>query len=742
MDKIKKIFNFEIKQLGKEEDRKLLMVGSTETQDRDGDIIEASGWDLTDYKNNPIILGFHEYDKFPYARSEKTYIDSTSKQLMFEVRFPTIEELTSYPNSPEMIAEHAKNVDLAYNMYRNGYMRAVSVGFIGKESEPIMENGSYIGKRYKKQSLLELSLVPVPSCPDALLEARSKGIINDNELKMFEEAKEITTKPGWDETETSLRFRVRDPELFQEGSFRTVPIKKDKPRVNSVMGRLKDEETLTVQSVIFPKEDGWDLADAKTWLSEHEDLTKGCENVEQKSAIPYKKYPLADEGTAWDGPAEIAAAEVADLKLMCAWFDDANADVKQSYKLPHHLQADKKTVWRAVSAAMGALLGARGGVDIPEDDKKSVYEHIAKHYADFGKTAPEFKSYTEAELKAMTKTECCPHTCCVMCENQPCEQRMECCQGCMMCCQKMCEDCEKDCKMDCCAMCQAMCQTMCGACCKVDCSMHTRGTPKAHGGMKSGSAKPQTKKADLEGNPSVSDIFEALWNVVNPAEIYTRGGPYIEDIYPVNYPSGNVIIEKMDKYYLYQYEFKDGIATLTSEGVELDEVYVPKSHKQKSGASLSAKNRETLQAIHDDMHKCYGAMKASQDKLKEFIEGTMPMEPTMTAQMTVEMPMMEPMMSATRTASTDKLNVKVEMSDEIKQALDELKNQVLILCQKTEKQESPAVDPDANKDEIDLDAIELPEPAKDPDDIELDIEPGELKTIIQEAVKNQIQGGN
>ena len=40
--------------------------------------------------------------------------------------------------------------------------------------------------------------------------------------------------------------------------------------------------TLTVQSVIFPKEDDWDLAGAKAWLKEHEDLTKGIEDIEQK----------------------------------------------------------------------------------------------------------------------------------------------------------------------------------------------------------------------------------------------------------------------------------------------------------------------------------------------------------------------------------------------------------------------------------------------------------------------------
>lgn len=85
---------------------------------------------------------------------------------------------------------------------------------------------------------------------------------------------------------------------------------------------------------------------------------------------------------------------------------------------------------------------------------------------------------------------------------------------------------------------------------------------------------------------------------------------------------------------------------------------------------------------------------------------------------------------------------------EIKQALDELKSQVLILCQKTDVQEVAKqlyelqkVTPDATKAEIDLDAIEFPKPVKDPNNIELNIEPGELKTMIEETVKNLIQGG-
>lgn len=112
-----------------------------------------------------------------------------------------------------------------------------------------------------------------------------------------------------------------------------------------------------------------------------------------KAAIPFKDLGFEqDEAAAWDGPAETTAADVADLKIICAWYDSQNADVKGSYKLPHHRAGSHKAVWAGVRAAMGALLGALGGVDIPVGDKKGVYNHLAKHYKDWTKEPPAFKS--------------------------------------------------------------------------------------------------------------------------------------------------------------------------------------------------------------------------------------------------------------------------------------------------------------------------------------------------------------
>lgn len=110
-----------------------------------------------------------------------------------------------------------------------------------------------------------------------------------------------------------------------------------------------------------------------------------------KSAQPFHDGPLADKGEAWDGQAEVAKATPEQLKKMCAWCDPDHEDTKQGYKLPYKT-ADGKLSWAGTKAAMGALLGARGGVDIPSGDRRGVYETLAKAYRKFDEEPPDFKS--------------------------------------------------------------------------------------------------------------------------------------------------------------------------------------------------------------------------------------------------------------------------------------------------------------------------------------------------------------
>ena len=120
--------------------------------------------------------------------------------------------------------------------------------------------------------------------------------------------------------------------------------------------------------------------------------------AEKKGTISYDSAhsggtPKAAEDAEWDAGKEVKAADIDDLKVMCAWVDSADSENKGAYKLPHHrASGEHPVVWKGVAAAMGALLGARGGVDIPTADRKGVYNHLKKHYTEFDKDVPEFRA--------------------------------------------------------------------------------------------------------------------------------------------------------------------------------------------------------------------------------------------------------------------------------------------------------------------------------------------------------------
>lgn len=125
--------------------------------------------------------------------------------------------------------------------------------------------------------------------------------------------------------------------------------------------------------------------------------------------VGFKAHKKADAGRSWDGGGarrrllEWAGEDWGKYSQGFAWFDSENRETVGAYKLPHSdvIDGGIADVWAGVSAAMGALLGARGGTDIPDGDRKGVYNHLRQHYAQWDKEAPEFREYGEGELRAM-----------------------------------------------------------------------------------------------------------------------------------------------------------------------------------------------------------------------------------------------------------------------------------------------------------------------------------------------------
>lgn len=265
------------------------VIATTEGVDRDGEVILIKGWDFTNFMKNPVLLFGHDYWSWPIG---------------------AVTELI--PDGDKVIARgvfaRTEEGQKARQLYEDGILKTVSVGFIPKE-----RNGNVI----TKAELLELSFVPVPSNPDA-----------------------VDTRKEIGELEGIMKTCVKVEKTV-------VPF----------------EETSKA-----PEDQEWDEADAiqkvKEWATDEDGET-----------IDLNKY---EKAFAYRGEGE------------------------DSVKLIHHTIAgdNLSVVWQGVLSAMSKLL-AEDGAGIPEDERKAVYGHLAKHFEQFGKEAPEFKSYTQYEIDNM-----------------------------------------------------------------------------------------------------------------------------------------------------------------------------------------------------------------------------------------------------------------------------------------------------------------------------------------------------
>ena len=146
-----------------EDDRTATFVASDETVDRYGDVVSLDGWDLSNFRRNPVFLWMHSQYQ-PIGRVKKIGVEGD--KLLATVKF--------------FDKGDSKTADDLWQLVKKRHLRAVSVGFTvptEKDMEPIRDDSDRItGWRFLRQELLELSLVSVPANPNALQVARSMGL--------------------------------------------------------------------------------------------------------------------------------------------------------------------------------------------------------------------------------------------------------------------------------------------------------------------------------------------------------------------------------------------------------------------------------------------------------------------------------------------------------------------------------------------------------------------------------------
>ncbi len=319
-----------------EDERAVISTITTNAKDRDNEIVDPAGAILDDYNKNKVVLFGHDHHSLPIGKN--AWIKTNKKGLVAKTIYANHEkadEIYQYRKDGFPLAQSIGFIPLEWINYedgdkspeaKNGVRRKYTKWMLLEYSDvPVPSNPEAVAIAVSKALITEDDIEDYNVDKDEIIllledeKNNEKADINvtsfnfeaDNKFangymgnKIFytdsngneieydgsifdgmtsEEIKRtikiaeklnIITKPGWDETETSFRYRVRNPDLFQEDSMKTVPIKRDSPKVNAVMGRLKDEDTMTKQSLIFPKNEDWTLAKAKKWLKEHDELLK------------------------------------------------------------------------------------------------------------------------------------------------------------------------------------------------------------------------------------------------------------------------------------------------------------------------------------------------------------------------------------------------------------------------------------------------------------------------------------
>jgi HK97 family phage major capsid protein/HK97 family phage prohead protease len=211
----------------------LEFVLSDATVDRYGDIVEPNGWDLKNFKANPIALFGHSND-FPIGKWSDIRVEGGK----------LIAKLNLAAKGT------SARIDELIGLVEQGILRAVSVGFKPQASEPIEKSKPYGPQRFTKQELLETSLVSVPANPAAVAIAKSFGVSDETISLAFGEQAETrrrdVTAIGKQAAKTSPPER---PKKMKTLSQRIEDVQNDLNTKRDLLVELNGAESLDLDAI-------------------------------------------------------------------------------------------------------------------------------------------------------------------------------------------------------------------------------------------------------------------------------------------------------------------------------------------------------------------------------------------------------------------------------------------------------------------------------------------------------------
>lgn len=204
---------------------------SDEGKDRVGDKIDPQGWQLKNFLKNPVALFNHNQDA-PIGTWENIRVEGGK----LIAKLALAARGTSH------------RIDEIRSLVEQGILKAVSVGFKPLEAEPIKGGGLH----FKRQELLEASIVSIPALPSALALAKSLGVSNETLAEVFgenaDETKAATGKPATKTTPIKRNGRMSNSiaERVESTQERLVALQDELKNHLESIGEEPDDEANTI----------------------------------------------------------------------------------------------------------------------------------------------------------------------------------------------------------------------------------------------------------------------------------------------------------------------------------------------------------------------------------------------------------------------------------------------------------------------------------------------------------------
>ncbi len=333
-------------------------IANSLAMDRDDDVVLPLGADITNFNKNPVMLQIHNYYQVPVGKVLNIEVKET--EILFDFEFTDTDLGKEYNE-----------------LYEKGYMSAFSIGFVPKERVRIddqtprmlsfdfgdkgkttLDLDKYPKSLYQvfsKWELLEISPVPVPSNPEALLQRSLDGMVR----KFHDPAKQSMVK--------------------------------------GIAAGFMNQALANLKSVMADME-GFTLTG---WVPKH--------SVSNTIKGEYNRDDCVAKLARWasDGSGTKDKMDWSKFSIGFTSFDPDSVDKYSSYELCHHTIEDGQLVVHdeGLKQAIRSLWeSCRDHFDKLSDIETSSLAHLKQHWLDLGRDFSEFNKdfYITLDREDMT----------------------------------------------------------------------------------------------------------------------------------------------------------------------------------------------------------------------------------------------------------------------------------------------------------------------------------------------------